>query len=94
MSISIIDTDLEYQILVQSKNPEFCDKLIPGYLKTLVEIEKDFCENLKEDLNTMGFKIHNLDVHEYLDETDAFSLYPSDNLKLRFTGIELEAIKI
>ena len=91
--ISIIDTDLEHQILLRSKDPEFRDKLIPGYIETLVDIEVGFCKNLEKDLREIGFFIHHVDIHDYLDETDAYSLYPGENLRLRFTGTELVAIK-
>ena len=48
---------------------------------------------MKKDIREIGFSINHLDVHDYLDETDAYSLYPNDNLKLKFTGIELGAVK-
>ncbi len=91
--LSIVDTDLEYQILQQARDPKFREKLIPGYLNTLVEIEKDFCKNLAEDIIKTGFKLNGFDSHEYLDETDAFSQYPEDVLPLKFIGLEILAEK-
>ncbi len=91
--LSIVDTDLEYQILQQAKDPQFRKKLIPGYLDTLVEVEKDFCKNLMEDITKAGFKLTGFDYHEYLDETDAFSQYPEDVLPLKFVGMEILAEK-
>ena len=67
--------------------------MIPGYLETLVEIETDFCKTLKREIEDVGFSIYFLEIHDYLDETDAYSLYPNDNLQLQFTGIELIAVK-
>lgn len=91
--LSIVDTDLEYQILQQAKDPAFREKLIPGYLDTLDEVEKDFCKNLMEDITAAGFKLTGFDYHEYLDETDAFSQYPEDTLSLKFIGMEILAEK-
>lgn len=91
--ISIVDTDLEYQILQQAKDQKFREKLIPGYLNTLVEVENGFCKNLVEDITEAGFKLTGFDCHEYLDETDAFSQYPDDVLPLKFIGVEILAEK-
>tara|TARA_B100000686_G_scaffold346168_1_gene432253 strand:+ start:1687 stop:2787 length:1101 start_codon:yes stop_codon:yes gene_type:complete len=89
--LKIIDTDLERQILRRSQEFDFEGKLIPGYLETLVDIEEEFCVNLENDIRGAGFRIAHLASNEYLDETDAYSLYPGDNLKLKFTGVEILA---
>jgi hypothetical protein len=91
--LSVIDTDLERQILKESKNPEFIGKLIPGYLETLVEIEDEFTDNLHDDVKNANFEIKNFDSHEYLDETDAYSLEPQEQIKLKFVGFEIEGCK-
>ena len=92
--LTVIDTDLEYRILERSKEIDFTGKLIPGYLETLVDIEGDFCLNLEKDICGAGFQVVRLDSNKYLDETDAYSLYPDDKLKLKFTGVEIVAEKI
>lgn len=91
--ISVVDTDLERQILKESKSPEFIGKLIPGYLETLVEIEDEFEDNLIEDVKNANFEIKRYDSHEYLDETDAYSLVPEEHIKLKFVGFEIEGCK-
>ena len=89
--LKIVDTDLERQILRRSQEFDFEGKLIPGYLETLVDIEGDFCVNLENDIRGAGFHIAHFASNEYLDETDAYSLYPGDNLELKFTGVEIMA---
>jgi len=89
--ISILDTDLEYQLLSQSTG--YRDRLIEGYPETLVEIEKGFCQNLVNDMKSSGFEISHFDFHEYHDETDAYSQKPGDNLSLKFLGFEILAQK-
>lgn len=91
--LSIVDTDLEYQIIRLAKDLAFHDKLIPGYPETLVEIEADFPQTLLEDIRTAGFKVRQCDSREYLEETDAFSKYPQDNIRLHFSGFEIWAEK-
>ncbi len=92
-AIRIVDTDLERQILRESKSPEFTGRLIPGYLETLVEIEDEFVDNLLNDVKNSNFEVKCFDSHEYLDETDAYSLAPEDHIKLKFVGFEIEGIK-
>ncbi len=91
--LNVIDTDLERQILKESKSPEFLGRLIPGYLETLVEIEDEFADNLIEDVSNACFEVKLFDSHEYLDETDAYSLLPEDQIKLKFVGFEIEGQK-
>lgn len=91
--LEILDTDLECQILEQSRRPEFGDKLTVGYRETLVEIEKEFADNLKSDVESAGFRITHFDCREYHDVTDAFSQNPGVNLSLEFTGLEIAAEK-
>jgi len=91
--LEILDTDLEYHILEQSKQPGFGDKLTVGYRETLVEIEKNFTSTLKSDVEGAGFRITHFDCKDYHDETDAFSQNPGDNLSLKFTGLEISAEK-
>ena len=91
--LGVVDTDLERQILRESKSPQFFGRLIPGYLETLVDIEDEFADNLLEDVRQAGFTIKSFDSHEYLDETDAYSLLPDDHIKLKFVGLEIESRK-
>ena len=90
----ILDTDLECQILRNSENLEYGNKLIRGYKETLVEIEDKFCETLIQDVRHVGFNVSHFDFHEYEDETDAYSQYPGDNLSIKFIGLEIIANKI
>ena len=90
---SVLDTNLELEILKKAHLPGFEGKLIPGYLETLVEVENDFCENLARDTRDAGFKVTHFDFHEYRDETDAYSEHPGENLSLKFVGLEIEAQK-
>ncbi|MFQ5672273.1 MAG: class I SAM-dependent methyltransferase [Nitrospinales bacterium] len=87
--LNIVDADLELRILQQAKDPGFRGKLIPGYLETLVEIEENFCKTLVDDVRQAGFKVLYFDSHEYLDETDAYSLCLGDEIKLKFSGFEI-----
>ncbi len=91
--LAIMDTDLEYEILERSKQPEFGGKLTAGYQETLVDIEDGFTENLKNDVASTGFRITHFECREYHDETDAFSQNPGDNLSLKFSGLEIAAEK-
>lgn len=91
--LEILDTDLEYHILEQSKQPEFADKLTVGYRETLVEIEEGFTNTLKNDVEGVGFQITHFDCRDYHDETDAFSQNPGENLSLKFAGLEILAEK-
>ena len=91
--LSIIDTDLENRILVEADDLEYANKLMPGYLETLVKIEDRFCHNLVDDVRESGFAVRNFDFHEYHDETDAYSHYPGDNLPIKFLGFEILAQK-
>ena len=87
--LNIVDADLEHRILQQANDPAFRGKLIPGYLDTLVQIEDNFCKTLTDDVRQAGFKVLHLDSHEYLDETDAYSLHVGDDIKLKFSGFEI-----
>lgn len=89
----IIDTDLEYQILKDAADPAYQQKLMPGYLETLVRIEDKFCNHMLEDVRSAGFIVGHFDSHEYYDETDAYSHFPGDNLPLKFMGMELVATR-
>ena len=89
----IVDTDLEYQILKDAGDPVYRQKLMPGYLETLVRIEDKFCHHMLEDVRAAGFTVGHFDSHEYYDETDAYSHFPGDNLPLKFMGMELVATK-
>lgn len=89
--LSILDSDLEHQILRQARDPDFHKKLITGFPETLVEIEGDFCETLVSDVRNAGFKVEHFDFHEYMDETDAYSQRMGDNISLKFLGFELIA---
>jgi len=91
--LEILDTDLEYHILKQSKQVGFRDKLTVGYRETLVEVEKDFTDTLKNDVEGAGFRVTHFDCRDYHDETDAFSQKPGDNLSLKFSGLEISAEK-
>lgn len=91
--LRIIDTDLERQILKNSNDPEYRQKIMPGFLETLVDVGEDFCSALLEDVQASGFNIRDHEVGEYHDETDAFSHYPGDDLSLKFRGIEIVAEK-
>ncbi len=89
----IIDTDLENRILQEAEDPAYRDKLMPGYLETLVPIEEKFCHNLVDDIRELGFQVEIFDFHEYHDETDAYSHYPGDDLPIKFLGFEILAEK-
>jgi len=91
--LSIIDTDLENRILAESVDLNYANKLMPGYLETLVKIEDRFCHNLVDDVRESGFAVRNFDFHEYHDETDAYSHYPGNNLPIKFLGFEIFAQK-
>ena len=91
--LEILDTDLEHHILEQSKRSGFGDKLTEGYRETLVEIENDFKDTLKGDVEDAGFRITHFDCRDYHDETDAFSQTPGDNLSLKFAGLEIVSEK-
>ena len=91
--LEILDTDLEYHILEHSKQAGFKDKLTVGYRETLVDVEKDFTDTLKIDVEGAGFRISHFDCRDYHDETDAFSQIPGDNLSLKFSGLEISAEK-
>ncbi|MFQ5451339.1 MAG: hypothetical protein ACE5E9_11985 [Nitrospinaceae bacterium] len=91
--LRILDTDLENRILQRTSDPEFRKRLNPGYLETLVDIERNFCETLVGDTRQTGFRVTHFDFNEYEDETDAYSLYPGDNLLIRFLGFEISAEK-
>ena len=91
--LEILDTDLEHYIVEQSEQPEFKNKLTVGYLKTLVEIEGDYTDTLKIDVQGVGFRITHFDCRNYCDETDAFSQNQGDILSLKFKGIEIVAEK-
>ena len=91
--LEILDTDLEYHIFEQSKQPEFRNKLTFGYRETLVEIENNFTVTLKNDVEDVGFRITDFDCRGYHDETDAFSQNPDDKLILKFLGVEILAEK-
>ncbi len=85
----IIDTDLEYEILKDAEDPTYKQKLMPGYLETLVRIEEKFCHHMLEDVREAGFVVDHFDDHEYYDETDAYSHFPGENLPLKLRGFEL-----
>ena len=89
----ILDTDLEHHILEQSKRPEFRNKLTAGYGETLMEIESNFADTLKMDVEAAGFRITHSERGEYHDETDAYSQVPGDTLSLLFVGLEIAAEK-
>ena len=89
----ILDTDLEHHMLEQAKLPGFKDKLTAGYRETLVEIENDFADTLKCDVEDTGFRVTHFDCGEYCDETDAFSQNPGDIISLKFKGLEITAEK-
>ena len=91
--LRIVDTDLERQILKSAEDPAYRQKLMPGFLETLVDVGEDFCGHLLADVQASGFKLKSHEVGEYHDETDAFSHYPGDNLSLRFRGVEILAEK-
>jgi hypothetical protein len=92
-TLHILDTDLEHRILKKGKEPDFKGKLIPGYLETLVTIEGDFCETLISDTKQAGFKVTHFDFNKYHDETDAYSLFPGDDISIDFLGFEIVAEK-
>ncbi len=92
--LDILDTDIELQILRQSKDPLFEKKVTFGYLATLVDIEDDFCKTLESDIRQAGFEVTKSDFNEYSDNTDAYSHFPGDNLSIKFHGIEIVAKKI
>ena len=87
----IIDTDLEYCILKDAEDPNYREKLMPGYLETLVPIEDKFCHHMIEDVRNAGFAVEHFDANEFYDETDAYSHFPGQNLPLKFMGIEIVA---
>ncbi len=89
----IIDTDLEYRILKDAEDPAYRQKLMPGYLETLVPIEDKFCHHMIEDVRSANFTVEHFDANEYYDETDAYSHFPGDNLPLKFMGIEVLAAR-
>ena len=91
--LEILDTDLEHYIVEQSEQTEFKNKLTIGYLKTLVEIEGDYTDTLKSDVQGAGFRIIHFDCRNYCDETDAFSQNQGDILSLKFKGLEIVAEK-
>ena len=91
--LEVLDTDLEYHIFEQSKQPEFGNKLIMGYRETLVEIEKNFTVTLKSDIEDAGFRITYFDCRDYHDETNVYSQCPGDKLILKFSGLEILAEK-
>ena len=91
--LSIIDTDLENCILMESEDMDYASKLMPGYLETLVKIEDRFCHNLVDDVRESGYTVQSFDFHEYHDETDAYSHYPGDDLPIKFLGFEILAQK-
>ena len=91
--LEILDTDLEHYIVEQSEQPEFKNKLTIGYLETLVEIEGDYTDTLKSDVQGVGFRIIHFDCRNYCDETDAFSQNQGDILSLKFKGLEIVAEK-
>ena len=91
--LEILDTDLEHYIVEQSKQPEFKNKLTVGYLETLVEIERDYTDTLKSDVQGAGFRLIHFDCRNYCDETDAFSQNQGDILSLKFKGLEIVAEK-
>ncbi len=91
--LEILDTDLEHYIVEQSEQPEFKNKLTIGYLETLVEIEGDYTDTLKSDVQGVGFRIIHFDCRNYCDDTDAFSQNQGDILSLKFKGLEIVAEK-
>ena len=91
--LEILDTDLEHHIIDQSLKPEFKNKLTIGYLKTLIEIESDYTDTLRCDVEDAGFRITHFECREYFDETDAFSQNPGDMISLKFKGLEIFAEK-
>ncbi|NIP99737.1 MAG: hypothetical protein GWM98_04300 [Nitrospinaceae bacterium] len=91
--LSIIDTDLENNILKEAEDREYRSKLMPGYLETLVKIEDRFCHNLVDDIRELGYTVQEFDFHEYHDQTDAYSHFPGDDLPIRFLGFEIVAQK-
>jgi hypothetical protein len=92
-SLRILDTDLENQILNESHQQGFQEKLIPGYLESLVKIENDFCKTLVQDCRDTGFQVSHFDFNQYHDETDAYSLEIGDNLDIHFLGFEINGEK-
>ncbi len=91
--LSIIDTDLENRILSEAEDHDYRNKLMPGYLETLVKIEDRFCHNLVDDIRDLGYTVQNFDYHEYHDQTDAYSHFPGDDLPIKFLGFEILAQK-
>ncbi len=92
-TLRILDTDLEHHILKKSREPAFQNKLIAGYLETLVAIEADFCKTLVLDTQSAGFSVPHFDFNQYEDETDAYSQLPGENVCIQFLGFEIEAKK-
>ena len=62
-------------------------------METLVEIERDYTDTLKIDVQGAGFRIIHFDCRNYWDETDAFSQNQGDILSLKFKGLEIIAEK-
>lgn len=91
--LSIIDTDLENRILIDAEDAAYRDKLMPGYLETLVKIEDRFCHNLVDDIREEGLVVQNFDFNDYHDQTDAYSHYPGEDLPIKFLGFEILAQK-
>jgi hypothetical protein len=91
-ALQILDTDLEHRIL--KKEHDIKEKLIPGYLETLVAIEGDFCETLVKDTRQEGFKVTHFDFNSYHDETDAYSQFPGQDIAIDFLGFEIVAEKV
>jgi hypothetical protein len=91
--LDILDTDIELQILRNSKDSVFKGKLTSGYLETLVDIEDDFAKTLESDIKKSGFDISNSDFKTFQDETDAYSRHSGDYLPIKFHGIEIIAKK-
>lgn len=89
--LRIVDTDLEYQILKEAERPEYREKLMPGFLETLVDVGENFCENLLQEVGSSGLNVVDHEIHDFHDETDAFSHYPGDDLSLKFRGVEIVA---
>lgn len=92
--LDILDTDIELQILRQSKDQTFEKKVTFGYLETLIDIEDDFCKTLESDISQAGFEVTKSEFDEYSDQTDAYSRFPGDNLSIKFHGIEIIGKKI
>ena len=92
--LSIIDTDLESRVLSEAEDLDYANKLMPGYLETLVKIEDRFCHNLVDDVREVGYTVSHFDFHEYHDETDAYSHYPGDALPIKFSASKSSRRKV